>query len=122
MTVAERRRCAAYGSPTAANARFIITLSIADRGADHARADVREVGQLEQALHGAVLAVGTVEQREHDVDVERARRAGGATLAVDRRTRRRQRGSGTAALDRRARAESASSHRPSVVIATGTTS
>jgi hypothetical protein len=45
-----------------------------DRGAEHARADVRQVGQLEQPLHGAVLAVRSVQQRQHDVDVERRAR------------------------------------------------
>ena len=45
-----------------------------DRGADDAGADVGQVGELEQALHRAVFAVGPVEEREHDVDVERAAR------------------------------------------------
>ena len=58
---------------TAANARFIITLSIATAEPSDARPDVRQVGELEEALHGAVLAVGAVQQREHDVDVERRR-------------------------------------------------
>ncbi len=88
-----------------------------DRRADDARPHVRQVGQLEQALHGAVLAVGAVQQREHDVDVERADR--GRDLAVDRE-RARAAPSGPASMARWA--ESASSHRPSVVIATGTTS
>ena len=43
----------------------------ADRGAEHARADVRQAGELEQALHRAVFAVRAVQQREHDVDAER---------------------------------------------------
>ena len=36
----------------------------ADRRGQHARADVGHVGQLEQALHRAVLAVGPVQHRE----------------------------------------------------------
>src|ERR1019366_7428693 len=40
----------------------------ADRRREHARADVRHVGELEQPLHGAVLAVRTVEHGKHDVD------------------------------------------------------
>ena len=43
----------------------------ADRGAEHARADVRQVGELEETLHRAVFAVRAVQQREHDVDAER---------------------------------------------------
>ncbi len=53
-----------------------------DRGADDARAHVRQVGQLEQPLHRAVLAVGPVEQGEHDIDVECTERR--RDLAVDR--------------------------------------
>ena len=46
-----------------------------DRGREHARADVGDVEHLEHALDGAVLAVGTVQQREDDVDLaEGARR------------------------------------------------
>ena len=89
-----------------------------DRGADHARADVRQVGELEQALHGAVLAVGTVQQRQHDVDVERA--------ASRARPRRRPSNAARQRLGTAPRSPPApsrpSSHRPSVVIATGTTS
>ena len=46
----------------------------ADGGREHARADVRDVGQLQQPLHGAVLAVGTVQDREDDVESMRWRR------------------------------------------------
>ena len=74
-------------------------LSIADRGAEHAGADVRQAGELEQSLHGAVLAVRAVQQREHDVDGERragvrAARARRARIGrqLDRRARRRERG------------------------------
>ena len=42
-----------------------------------AGADVRHPGELEQALHRAVLAEGAVQDREHDVDgAERGRRRG----------------------------------------------
>ena len=123
-----RRRAAR----AAANARFIITLSIADRRPDHARADVRQVGELEQALHGAVLPVGTVEQREHDVDVERracggrraARRIGHelADPAAGSPSTANATGSASAPAAIARRAASASNQRPSVVIATGTIS
>ena len=36
---------------------------------EHPGADVRDAGQLEQALDGPVLAVRAVQDREHDVDV-----------------------------------------------------
>jgi hypothetical protein len=42
--------------------------------AEHAGADVGDTGQLEQALHRAVLAEGAVQDREDDVDLaERGR-------------------------------------------------
>ena len=71
LTVAELQ-VRALRESAAANICFIAPLCISDRGAEDARADVRQVGQLEQALHRAVLTEGTVEQREHDVDVEPA--------------------------------------------------
>ncbi len=40
----------------------------ARRAGQHTRADVRHPGKLEQALDGAVLAVRTVQNGEHDVD------------------------------------------------------
>ena len=40
----------------------------ARRAGQHARADVRHAGELEQALDGAVLAVRAVQDGEHDVD------------------------------------------------------
>ncbi len=43
-----------------------------DRGAEHPRSDVRQVRQVEQPLDRPVLPVGTVEQREDDVDPEAA--------------------------------------------------
>ena len=39
------------------------------RRAEDPRADVRQVGELEEALDGAVLPVGAVEERHDDVDV-----------------------------------------------------
>ena len=42
----------------------------ADRGREHAGADVRHVGELEQPLDRAVLAVGSVQDREDHVEVE----------------------------------------------------
>jgi len=37
------------------------------RRAEHARADIGDVGELEETLHGAVLAVGAVQDREDHV-------------------------------------------------------
>ena len=42
----------------------------ADGGREHAGADVRHVRELEQSLHGAVLAVRAVQHREHHVERE----------------------------------------------------
>src|SRR4051812_31355121 len=39
-----------------------------ERRARDARADVRDAGELEEALHGAVLAERAVEDGQHDVD------------------------------------------------------
>ena len=51
-----------------------------DGGRHDARADVGQVGQFEQSLHGAVLAEGAVQDGEDHVDVRDARpaRAGSA--------------------------------------------
>src|SRR3712207_7260604 len=38
-------------------------------GRSHARADIGQPEQLEHALHGAVLAVRSMQDREYDVDV-----------------------------------------------------
>ena len=51
-----------------------MTLSMPTAEPSTPDADVRQVGQLEQALHRAVLAVRAVQQREHDVDAERRAR------------------------------------------------
>ena len=40
-----------------------------ERDAEHAGADVGDTGELEQALHGPVLAERPVQHREHDVDL-----------------------------------------------------
>ena len=46
----------------------------AERRAEHAGADVRHAGELEQPLHRAVLAERAVQDRQHDVDgAERGR-------------------------------------------------
>ena len=44
-----------------------------DGGRHHARADVGQVGQFEQTLHGAVLAEGAVQDGEDHVDVRDGR-------------------------------------------------
>ena len=46
----------------------------AERRAEHAGADVRDAGELEQALHRPVLAERAVQHREDDVDVGERRR------------------------------------------------
>ena len=43
----------------------------ARRRGQHAGADIRNVREFEQALHGAVLAVRPMQDREHHVDAER---------------------------------------------------
>ena len=48
----------------------------AQRGGQHAGADVGHVEQLEQALDGAVLAERPVQDGEHGVGAEQARRRG----------------------------------------------
>ncbi len=94
-----------------------------DRGAEHPRAHVRQAGELEQPLHGAVLAVRTVEQRDHHVDVER-RRLGCTARHRTTRSPSTSNAAGSASRpDSSIRCASpASSQRPSVVIPTGTTS
>ena len=62
----------------------------ADRGAEHARADVGDAGELERALDGAVLAVGAVQHRkDHVVDGHRFQLA---ARARDQRFLHRDRG------------------------------
>jgi hypothetical protein len=50
------------------------------RGED-AAADIRDVGQLEQSLYRAVLAVGPVEHGEQDIETQARERGGGFRLA-----------------------------------------
>ena len=60
----------------------------AERRRRHACPDVRHAGQFEEALHGSVLTEGTVEDREHDVDLSqrrcgcRARHDGSVSMLV----------------------------------------
>ena len=65
----------------------------ADRRTEHPRADIRKAGELEEALDRSVLAVGPVQQREHDIGVEVvahtcARQCHGVTRHVERRGKR----------------------------------
>ena len=85
----------------------------AERGGEDTRADVRDPGELQQALHGAVLAMRAVQQDEHDVErAERSRRAVG---------RHRQRLGGPSCSSGAAAARG-SAHRPSRPISTVCTS
>ena len=70
-------RSTAYGPtgmPSAAASFLVNSLSMAAAEAKTFGADVRHAGHLQQALDGAVLAVGAVQRREHHVDA--AQRAG----------------------------------------------
>lgn len=59
-----------------------VLLVLADGRGEHTRADVRHTGELQEALQGAVLAVGAVQDGEDDVDL--AERLGHRSrLAVD---------------------------------------
>ncbi len=104
-----------------------------DRRTEDPGPDVREVGELEETLHRAVLPVGTVQQREHDVDVERRARGGGRVIGDGSATSSPMPSAGAPSTANAAgnasppdsiatRAVSASNQRPSVVIATGTIS
>jgi len=57
----------------------------ADRRGQHAAADVGQVGELEQALHRAVLAVGAVQHRKDDVEAQPRHERLAAALLLDRR-------------------------------------
>ena len=62
----------------------------ARRRCQHAGTDIRNVGELQQALHRAVFAVGAVQHREHGIEPQcRERRVGSAGVLV--LTRRRTR-------------------------------
>ena len=47
---------------------FLRVLIHSNRRAEHARPHVRDIRQLEQPLHSAVLAVGAMQHREHNVE------------------------------------------------------
>ena len=106
----------------------------ADRGGEHAGADVADVGELEQALDRAVLAERAVQDREDDVDLAEHRRDRARLEHLQLRSLRGRRqhdlrpgGSGDlrqpvrAQLPARGSSE-ATTHRPSRVIPTGITS
>ena len=57
------------GDPGVAQHRLAHVLVHRHRRGEHARADVRDAGGLEQPLHRAVLAERPVQHREDDVDV-----------------------------------------------------
>ena len=61
------------GDPAVAQHRLEEVLVHAQRRRGDAGADVRDAGELEQALHGAVLAERAVEDREDDVDLAECR-------------------------------------------------
>ena len=60
------RLVAALGEPGGAGDDLGLHLVHAERGAEDARAHVRDPGQLEEALHRAVLAHRAVQDRQHD--------------------------------------------------------
>ena len=64
-----------------AHDRLELVLVHRERRAEHTGADVGDAGQLEEPLHGAVLAEGAVQDRDDDVD---ARKRRGDTLGWDR--------------------------------------
>src|SRR5215210_1313695 len=68
------RDAARDGDPLVAHDRLEQVLVHAERRRRDARADVRDGCELEQALHGAVLAEGSVEDWQHDVDLAERRR------------------------------------------------
>ena len=77
------------GSPAACEHDLHVGLVHADRGGEHAGADVADAGHLEHPLDGAVLAPRPVQQREDDVDL--AERAAAAATARGRPGRSRRR-------------------------------
>ena len=104
-------------SPAAVSICFIMILSMATAEPSTPDADVRQAGELEQALHRAVFAVGTVQQREHDVGVGPAR----VMLGTGTSSPSTVNAAGNASRPDASIccASSASSQRPSVVIADG---
>ena len=102
-------------------------------GGEHSRADVRDPGQLEQPLQGAVLAVRTVQEREDDVDLAElaGRLAGladdqgrelGSPASTTETPAPSTSGSSAPRISSVAGSSGASTHRPSRVMPTGTTS
>ena len=63
-SVSRSATCRAWGMPVGREHLLGHGLVHAQRRAEHAAADVGHAGQLEQALHGAVLAQRAVQQRE----------------------------------------------------------
>src|SRR5262249_52844875 len=64
----------ANGQPLRTEDQLHVLLVHADRAGEHARADVRDAGHLEQALDRPVLAVWPVRDGQHDVDATEAMR------------------------------------------------
>ena len=109
-----KRDVARDGDPAVAENRLEEVLVHAQRRRGDARADVGHAGELEEALHRAVLAERAVQDRQHDVDLAERRR--GRRVRDDRK-----------GLDARYRASSlgdplASSQRPPLSISTTTVS
>lgn len=72
----------ADGQPEGGEHPLHVLLVLPDGRGEDARADVRDTGELQQTLEGAVLAVRAVQYGEDDIDL--AQRLGhGARLAVD---------------------------------------
>ena len=65
----------ATGMPRSRITVLKTSLSMQSAEASDAGADVGDAGELEQALHGAVLAERAVQDRQHDVDGAERRRA-----------------------------------------------
>ena len=73
-------------NPVVSQHRLEDVLVHAERRGEHARADVGDTGELEQALHGAVLAERAVQHREDDIDVRERRRDVLAGQSIHART------------------------------------
>ena len=71
------RPVAGLGNPVGGQHLLGHRLVHRQRRAEHAGSDVGDVGQLEQALHGAVLTHRPVQQRQHDRPLVVGRRQGG---------------------------------------------
>ena len=62
------------------NKRFHDRLVHADRGAEHTGADIRDIGELEQPLNGAVFSVRTMQHGKHDIQPDAGHRRGAARI------------------------------------------